>query len=71
MYLIQDFENWGRSDMEVLESYKLGLMNITISKWLKEKVEEVKILKAQVNSIRNSLRVLGLAKNSLSKIEGG
>ncbi len=41
LYLIQGFENWGRSDMEVLESYKLGLTNIVISKWLKEKVEEV------------------------------
>lgn len=45
-YLIQGFENWGMSDSEVINTYKLGLTNITIAKWLEELVKE----KAQVNA---------------------
>lgn len=41
IYLVQGFENWGRSEEEVYESYKLGLVNIAISKWLKERIEKV------------------------------
>ena len=40
LYLIQDFENWkDNTDDFVLKSYTLGLKNIVISNWLKEKVE--------------------------------
>lgn len=34
IYLIQDFENWGVSDNDVINTYKLGMKNIAISKWL-------------------------------------
>ncbi|EID26631.1 glycosyltransferase, group 1 family protein [Streptococcus oralis SK1074] len=39
-YLIQGFENWSVSDDEVFESYKLGLRNIVISKWLEGLVRQ-------------------------------
>lgn len=35
-YFIQDFENWGVQDSEVIKTYKLGLQNIVISKWLED-----------------------------------
>lgn len=38
-YLIQGYEAWGVSEDFVNNSYKLGLQNIVISDWLKEKVE--------------------------------
>lgn len=34
IYLIQGFENWGVSDNDVINTYKLGMKNIAISKWL-------------------------------------
>lgn len=37
-YLIQDYENWGHSIEYVNSSYNLGLNNLTISKWLTDKV---------------------------------
>lgn len=40
LYLIQAFENWGVSDQEVFDTYRYGLKNIAISKWLKAKVEQ-------------------------------
>lgn len=40
LYLIQGFENWGVSADVVFDSYRLGLKNIVISNWLKEKVKE-------------------------------
>lgn len=40
LYLIQDFENWGASDQEVLDTYRYGFKNIAISTWLKAKVEQ-------------------------------
>ena len=39
-YLIQDFENWSLKDDEVLETYKLGMKNIVISKWLSDIVQK-------------------------------
>lgn len=39
-YFIQGFENWGYDDNQVLESYKLGMNNIVISKWLSNIVEK-------------------------------
>lgn len=33
-YLIQDFENWVYEDKKVLSSYRLGMNNIVVSKWL-------------------------------------
>lgn len=38
-YLIQDFENWDFDDEYVLNTYKLGMKNIVVSKWLKDVVE--------------------------------
>jgi glycosyltransferase involved in cell wall biosynthesis len=39
-YLIQDFENWQRSDEAVYETYRLGMTNITIAEWLRKIVSE-------------------------------
>ena len=35
-YFIQGFENWGVPAIDVIKTYKLGLRNIVISKWLEE-----------------------------------
>ncbi len=40
-YLIQDFENWNRSDEEVRSTYELNMGKIVISKWLKKIVDSV------------------------------
>lgn len=34
VYFIQGFENWGKSDEEVYKTYGLGMLNVTVSKWL-------------------------------------
>ena len=39
-YFVQGFENWERSSEEVVESYKLDLKIIAISKWLQKIIEE-------------------------------
>lgn len=40
-YFLQDFENWnGRSDRDVLDTFRLDLQVITISKWLQRIVFE-------------------------------
>lgn len=39
--LIQDYENWNISDIDVEESYKKALINVAISKWLQKKVEDI------------------------------
>lgn len=40
-YFIQDFENWdGVSAEKVYETYKLGMNNIVIADWLKEKLKK-------------------------------
>lgn len=39
LYLIQDFENWNRTDQEVYDSYKFPMEHIVISKWLKQIVD--------------------------------
>ena len=39
-YFIQDFENWNCDDEDVYETYKLGLVPITISTWLKQIVDQ-------------------------------
>ena len=39
-YLIQDFENWAHKDEDVYETYRLGMTNIAISKWLAELVSQ-------------------------------
>ena len=38
LYLIQDYETWGMSESEVDATYNLGLVNIVVSKWLKDLV---------------------------------
>ena len=38
-YFIQGFENWNQPDAYVYNTYKLGLRNIVISQWLKDKVD--------------------------------
>ena len=40
MYLIQDYENWGISDEEVCDTYRLGMINICVSEWLANIVRE-------------------------------
>ncbi|MFR0509437.1 glycosyltransferase family 4 protein [Limosilactobacillus reuteri] len=47
VYLIQDFENWEASDADVIDTYRLGMKNIAISKWLQllvQKYDENKTL---------------------------
>lgn len=39
-YFIQGFENWTCSDEQVYETYRLGMTNIAVAKWLKELVEK-------------------------------
>lgn len=39
-YLIQDYENWGVSQAEVRETYRLGMRNIVVSRWLQQMVNE-------------------------------
>lgn len=39
-YIIQDFENWVYDDDKVINTYKLGFHNITISKWLNQLLKE-------------------------------
>lgn len=39
-YFIQGFENWSANDDVVFESYKLGLHNIAVSKWLENLVKQ-------------------------------
>ncbi len=38
-YLIQDFEDWKLPRDKVLETYRLGMTNIVVSKWLKRIVD--------------------------------
>jgi glycosyltransferase involved in cell wall biosynthesis len=42
IYFIQGFENWSKEwpDSRVMSTYRLGLKNIVVAKWLEEKVEE-------------------------------
>lgn len=39
-YFIQGYENWTLSDREVLDTYKLKMTHIVVSKWLKDIVDE-------------------------------
>lgn len=41
VYFVQDFEDWGRSREEVLDTYRMDMKKITISKWLKEIIDDV------------------------------
>ncbi len=38
-YFIQGFENWDYTDNQVFDTYKLGMNNIVVAKWLKEIVD--------------------------------
>lgn len=38
--LIQDLENWNVSDDELFETYRLGLINVAVARWLAKIVEE-------------------------------
>lgn len=40
VYFIQGFENWGKSENEVYKTYGLGMINLTVSKWLYNLVKE-------------------------------
>lgn len=40
-YLIQGFENWDVDDEKVISSYKLGLKNIVVSRWLYNIVKNI------------------------------
>lgn len=39
IYLIQDFENWNRTEQEVYDTYRFQMDKIVISKWLKKIVD--------------------------------
>ena len=40
-YLIQDYENWGVDEDYVKATYKMGMHNVVVSKWLKGIVQEI------------------------------
>ena len=40
-YLIQDYELWAGDKEKLHNSYRMGMHNIVIAPWLKEKVEKV------------------------------
>lgn len=40
IYFIQGFENWGKTENEVYKTYELGMINLTVSKWLYQLVKE-------------------------------
>ncbi len=46
-YFIQGFENWSCTDEYVFETYKLGMNNITVAKWLSE-IVDTKAMKKSV-----------------------
>ncbi len=59
-YLIQHWENWyGFSDTEVLFTWKLGMENIVISKWLLKKAKEAGI---KAHYITNGLDFINFNK---------
>lgn len=41
VYFVQGFEDWGRSKEAVLDTYRMDMKKITISKWLKEIIDNV------------------------------
>ncbi len=41
IYLIQGKENWSLTEGELNETYRLGMTNVVVSKWLKEIVDSV------------------------------
>lgn len=41
-YFIQDYETWSASEENIQASYRLGMNNIVIAPWLKEKVEQAR-----------------------------
>lgn len=40
IYLIQGFENWDCTNEEVYQTYRLGMVNITVAKWLSKIVDK-------------------------------
>lgn len=40
VYFIQGFENWGKSEKRVYETYNFGMINLAVSKWLYQIVKE-------------------------------
>lgn len=46
VYFVQDFEDWGRSGEDVLDTYRMDMKKITISKWLKEIIDNVSAMEA-------------------------
>lgn len=41
VYFVQDFEDWGRSWEDVLDTYQMNMKKITISRWLKNIIDSV------------------------------
>lgn len=39
IYFIQDYENWNESNEKVNDTYSMGMVNVVVSEWLKEKVD--------------------------------
>ena len=54
-YFIQDFENWGWSDQSVIDTYKYGMRNVVISRWLEDIVN--KNTNKHCKYIRNAINV--------------
>lgn len=54
-YFIQDYENWVVTENELLKTYQLNMINITVSKWLYEIV--VKYQKKNTYCIQNPIDV--------------
>lgn len=46
VYFVQGFEDWERSREDVLDTYRMDMKKITISKWLKEMIDGVSTTEA-------------------------
>ena len=49
-YFIQDYETFAMPEEELIGTYRLGLIPVTVSRWLKERVDRYSQLKATVVS---------------------
>lgn len=47
-YFIQGYENWGRTDKEVRETYHYGMTNIVVSSWLRNILEKEEYLTCHI-----------------------
>ncbi len=73
VYFIQGYEKWNMSEQQLLLTYKMGMKNITISKWLQKVVQEYDI--GQTEYVSNAIdtdvfKVLSAIKERKQHIVG-